>query len=255
MKQILCFTLCKVNCFKCIRYPATCTNRQETFSRIFKKLPLTYKTKHNTLIGDSESTTKCHNKLRNSSQRQLIKLLISFWKGAGMIFHISKATHTIPFKKSSRKTDDVVPLRAVKRQEILRCMLHLQFGNSRETTHAFFVPLKLRSRKHVQKTYLTLYKVCLSTNFTNETKMSPVLQSDKKANLLKPFPSLTLIWVRLSCLLIPLFMSDTNYRHSIPGRCPLVFSQKRSSPLTLISLETDLWILVNNNANIQLAWC
>ena len=122
--RFLCYTLCKVNCFKCIRYPVRCTNRWDTFSRIFKKLPLTYKTKYNTLIGDWESTTTCHNKLHNSSQRQLIKFE-SWWPsfGTGMIFHFSKATHRIPFKKSSRKTDDVVPLRAVKRQQILRCML------------------------------------------------------------------------------------------------------------------------------------
>ena len=229
-------------------------NLQQDFQKNF---PLPTKTKYNTLlIGDWESTTKCHNKLRNSSQRQLIKLLISFWNGAGMIFHISKATHTIPFKKSSRKTDDVVRLRAVKTQQLLRCMAHLQFGNPRKTTHAFLVPLKLRSRKHVQQTYLTLYKVHLSlTNFTNEPKMFPVLQSNKKANLLKTFPSLTLILVQLSCIFIPLFMSDTNYRQSIPGRLSTGLLQKRSSPLTLTSLETDLWILVNNDANIQLAWC
>ena len=128
-------------------------------------------------------------------------------------------------------------------------MLHLQFGNPRKTTYAFLVPPNLRSRKHVQQTYLTLYKVRLSTNFANEPKKLPVLQSDKKANLLKPFPSLTLIFAQLSCLLIPL-------RHQLQTINPWTLSnglsQKRSSPLTLTSLETDLWILVNNDANIRL---
>ena len=167
----------------------------------------------------------------NRSQRQFIKLLSWFdpivEQGRCCVrFHLSEAKHAIPFKKSSRKTDDVARRpRAVKKQQILRCMRHLQFGNSRKTMDALLIPPKLRSRYDVWQTYFTSYIAWIrsSINFLmNPVPSFAVRQEGKFAETIflidldfySIVPTLCEMCIRLT---------NTNYRQSILEHCPLIF--------------------------------